>query len=635
MSHRRPRVSDRGSQRLTRRSMMVAGDDAFSYALRTAYLHYLLQPRPRRQVAAPQPPPAAAAHVNRISTGSFQDLVADFSRTHRDPKSIRFPKHFLPVLKERIQLVLMGQDRQVEYKDAAVKRTFGSFYSAFVEPRYYENTAKSRRPEDLLLIFYTHATKELRQIKQDDSWKPLVDRHVALFVRLMSIIIKEQGWASNNPELTARLATLEKKLLRHDENLAEDSATGAGGRGSSSGTVLGPPEPLSYRVSDMPMVKTVARVFNVPLDSCQQDIDKNRSVWTEKAAFQDMKAYMSNLSLNTGDTLRSTDFDLDAAYDQWSKAEKSEVSELILVMGRAHQELLVGSSAPPPVRSPRPGSTYDGGVYRAPSDGSRTSMYDPHPSSIYGGGGAGSLDVNGLSLEDGDGPYVYIPPDPRVFYKHVVSRCITADINDPDIELEPIDIPDSDEPVLLLAKSSLELLAQCALRWRLPKFSWMVLFLDALRLKFQQGEVDLATLDSAFLYFEKEAGRDPIAWTLADQSTYRQLLASVHDFVLRELYDVLQYAYDKKAKPIGPVMWVLDRHIYSNELFTMPDMSEYVAQLKEGLRTRAGEILQEMYQDEISRNREALDPLNVVTLVQNVIKLAEKVSKRFKKPVLG
>jgi hypothetical protein len=238
-------------------------------------------------------------------------------------------------------------------------------------------------------------------------------------------------------------------------------------------------------------------------------------------------------------------------------------------------------------------------------------------------------------MEDEDTPYVYVPPDPRIFYRHVVSRCLTADYNDSEIELEPIDIPGSDDPVLLLSKSSFELLEQCSLRWRVPKFSRMVLFLDALRMKYQEGEVDLSTLDAAFMFFDKMVESNWVAWSLADQNTYRQLLSSVHDFILRELYDILQHAYDKKAKPIGQVMWVLDQHIYNNELFTRGNMDDYVQQMKEGLKKRAEQVLEEMYEEEILRNSKTLDPLNVVNLVQNVIKLAEKVSKRFREPVLG
>jgi len=53
--------------------------------------------------------------------------------------------------------------------------------------------------------------------------KPMVDRHLALFVRLLSLILKDNGWATERPELATRLATLERKLLKHDEDLAGDN----------------------------------------------------------------------------------------------------------------------------------------------------------------------------------------------------------------------------------------------------------------------------------------------------------------------------------------------------------------------------------------------------------------------------
>lgn len=601
---------------------MSTGDDAYSFALRTAYLNYLLQPRPRRQVPAPVP----AQNMNRMSTINVQDLVADFSRglTQRDAtKSIRLPKDFLPLLRKRIESVVVGRDPQVEYRDVAVKRTFGSFYSAFVEPRYYETTSKSRRPEDLLLIFYTHATKELQTLRPED-WKALVDRHVALFVRLMSIIIREHGWASSNPELTTRLATLEKKLLRHDENLAEDAGTNS--RRQSTATVLGPPDPLSYDVSDMPMVKTVARVFNVPLSACQDDINKNKGVWTEKAAFQDMKLYMNNLSSGAGGTLRSDDFDLDEAYEAWKKAEKAEVSEFILLLGRTHQELLQSPLTATASHSRM--STYGVPVSH------RASIHDAPPSSSFG---SLSLDSNGSGVEDQE-LYAYIPNDARGCYRHVTSRCLTADLNDPDTEFEPIDIPGSDEPVRLMSKASMDLVSQCALRWRLPKHSRMVLFLDALRTKYQEGEVGLPMLEHGFMYFDKELlDSHWTTWTIPDQNLYNQMLSTIHDFILRELYDILQHSYDKKAIPIGPVMWVLDRYIYNNEQFTQPNMDGYYEQLKEGLKTRATEVLQEIVYEEITvkRETERLDPLHVINLTQRVTKLGERIQKRFKEPIMG
>ena len=47
-----------------------------------------------------------------------------------------------------------------------------------------------------------------------------VDRHLALFVRLLSLILKDNSGTTERPELATRLATLEKKLLKHDDDLA-------------------------------------------------------------------------------------------------------------------------------------------------------------------------------------------------------------------------------------------------------------------------------------------------------------------------------------------------------------------------------------------------------------------------------
>lgn len=578
--------------------MIVTGDDAFSHALRTVYLHYLLQPRPRRQIpVSPHPLPAR-------QTTSLEDLMRDFSHSHKDPKSIRFPKDFLPILQKRLEAVWMGRDSNVEYKDAVVKRSFASFYTAFKEPHFYDGVAKSRRPEDLILIFYSCSTRELQRIKQDDSWKPLVDRHVALFVRLMSSIIKQQGWSNGHTELAVRLVNLEKKLLRHEDNLAEEGST-------SGGTTLGPPEPLSYKVDDMPMLKILSKVFNISLEACQQDIDTNKSVWTENEALQDLKAYNSNLNLNTSRTLQRTDFSSDEAYEAWNKAEKSELSKLMLAIIQLNpRELTKATSGHPRNRA----SVYD------------PFMFNNSPADMD------AIGLSGSSVVDNDASYIYIPPDPRLFYRHVLDRCLMYDLNDPN--LLPMEVPGLDEPIQLLSKSSLDLLDQCALRWRIPKFTRMIVFLDAIRVKYQEAELDLSTLDSAFLYFNHEIGSGWTAWTTLDQTTYRNMLSSVHDGVLRELYDILQHAYDPKATPIGRAMWVLDQHIYSNDLFTPGNVEEFIEQLKEGLRTNAKQRLLGLL-EKLPQESDQLDAIHLVELSREIVKIAEKISKRFKEPIMG
>lgn len=136
----------------------------------------------------------------------------------------------------------------------------------------------------------------------------MVDRHVALFVRLISNSLKDHGNDKDRPELMVRLATLEKKLLTNDQDLFIDKGDGQGG---STIEVIAP---LSTDVKDMGMVQTVAKIFGLRNSQVQSDIDANAKLWTEEAALMDLKAYQHCLDSNTKRTLRSDDFDLDEGY---------------------------------------------------------------------------------------------------------------------------------------------------------------------------------------------------------------------------------------------------------------------------------------------------------------------------------
>lgn len=151
----------------------------------------------------------------------------------RDSKSTKLPHGFMADLERRLSGVLTGKEKRPEYNDAAIKRTFAVFYTAFTEQHFRRQMEKDRRVEDLVLIFFSSATKELQKGKapSDDSWKLMVDRHVAMFVRLLSATLKDHEGVRDRPELSSRLATLESKLLKHDQDLAAASqrAGGAGG----------------------------------------------------------------------------------------------------------------------------------------------------------------------------------------------------------------------------------------------------------------------------------------------------------------------------------------------------------------------------------------------------------------------
>lgn len=615
----RSSVNSRRVQSLQPTRRLVEDQDAYSFVLRTAYLSHLLQPKARRTQQVTQAPKP----ISRSST-SIQDLVKDFSLI-RDSKSTRFPHGFTAELDKRITGVLVGKERMPEYNDALVKRTFATFLNEFKNPTFRKSMEKDRRVEDLLLIFFSKATSELQKGKtsDDDAWKLMVDRHVALFVRLISSTLKKDDWARDRPELTSRLQTLESKLLVHAQDLTSAS------QGSNS-TTIEVEVPRSSEVKDMPLVLFTANIFNASYDKIQADIDSNKAIWTEQAAVQDLKLYQMHLSLNSSRTLNSQDFQSEDAFEAWRKAEVQELSQLMLAIIQANPELAKSTTGTAAMKSP-PVTSND--------DGDSSYVADQ------------SFDMSTLSLNNSprdsvsdDTAFTFIPSDPRIYYRAVLKKALNNDIHQ-DEEADGADGPD----IQLLSKRSIDVLNELALRWRIPQSSRMALFLDVIREKFDRQDITLETLDAAFMYTKtppteaKKANRmsqitpstifDPTRWTIADYSLHQQSLSSIHDALLRELFELLQHCYEPKPPSIGPAMYILENHIYDDPLFskTPEDLDEFTVALQDALKQRAQDAYNGMLSKHVPEDAESWEFYHVIQLGKAVVTLADKIQKRYRK----
>ncbi|EEF22011.1 conserved hypothetical protein, partial [Ricinus communis] len=130
---------------------IVEHDEARSFALRSAYLHYLLQPKAKRKQYVPAPKPAARSHT------SVGQLVQEYASG--SASGLKLPHSFSGTVLERVSGVLTGSERLPGYNDAAVKRTFAEAYTAFSERSFRKTIDKERKLEPLILIFYSSATK--------------------------------------------------------------------------------------------------------------------------------------------------------------------------------------------------------------------------------------------------------------------------------------------------------------------------------------------------------------------------------------------------------------------------------------------------------------------------------------------
>jgi hypothetical protein len=626
------RNRSREGSRTRRKS--VSYNDAYLYALRVAYLSYLLQPRSKRKRHVSKP-----SIQRNDTTTSFNELIRDFSAVS-NPKSAKLPHGFVKELEKRLQGMLMGKERRQEYQDPVVKRSFAIYLNALSEPGYKKRMEESRRAEDLVLIFFSNATKELQKGKQpgDDSVKRMVDRHVALFVRLLSIILKDHNWSQERPELASRLSTLEKKLLKHDEDLTTQA--------NGASTLVEEVVPLSYEVRDMPLVQVVGRVFGLRNTMMQSDIDKHRPQWTEKAALQDLKTYQTHLNMGTRRTLSADDFDTHQAYENWKKSETPDLSKMMVAIMQINPELAKSTAGGgmPKFDASHTSSSSDtaySDMGRVLSQSSDAPFEMPDISSLS------MMDASDQRNDDADQIYTFIPPDPRSVFRFILLQALTYDLNDRNTSEDGVAPP----PTQLLSKQSTDLLNEIALRWRIPKFTRSVLFLDVVKEKFCEQGLTLDMLDGAFNFVKEpppeetknkreslvltSAFSDRNMWTLADFSLMRKVLSDIYNSLLRDLYEVIMSSYDDKAQlaRLGAVMTIIDDHIRGDPSFSQndQDFESFKGQAIDGLENKAREVYGTSLEKQLPQEPEKWEFYHVQQLAKSVLKLAEKIQKRFKR----
>jgi hypothetical protein len=618
------------------RRKSISGNDAYLYALRVAYLAYLLQPRVTRKRHVETKP---AIHRTGTSN-SFHDLMNDFTVV-RDSKSTRFPHDFIKELEKRLQGILMGKEKRPEYQDPLVKRIFAIFLNTLSDPSFKKRMEADRRAEDLVLIFFSNATKELQKGKPqgDDGVKRMVDRHVALFVRLLSLILKDKDWAKDKPDLASRLQTLESKLLKHDEDLASIQTNG-------QTTLVEEVVPLSHEVKDMPLVQVVGQIFGLSYTMMQSDITKHKDLWTPKAALQDLKTYQQHLNLGTSLTLNASDFDTREAHETWKKTEGPDLSQLMLAIMQSNPELAKstpGGALPKFNAQPTAGSPTDSKyaeLSRALSQNVDSSSYVLDlPADLS----ALDLDSADSAQRNGDAAqlYTFIPPDPRSMFRFIMLQALSHDLNDKTNDAAGGQ---------LFSKKTTELLNEIALRWRIPKFTRIVLFLDVVREKYVEQVISLEMLDAAFRYVKdppeesknkraslvmSSALYDRYNWTIADFALMGKIVSALHETLLRDVFETIMTAYADKAQlpKLGMILAFLDEHLRNDPNFTQsPDESEaFRNAVIDGLASEARRMYATLLDRELPREDNKWEFYHVQQVAKAVLKLAEKVQKRFRK----
>jgi hypothetical protein len=235
-------------------------------------------------------------------------------------------------------------------------------------------------------------------------------------------------------------------------------------------------------------------------------------------------------NLNAGSPFpgRREDFQSEAAFQHWRTLETSHLSQLMVVMVQFNPEL--AKSTPGDLGSlqqssnARPTSVYSvSGIHKdstyhpggrnhsVSSKNSRLSVFSP-----------GDLEGVAEDLDaDEDLPlghhYTFIPPNPKKFYKRLLELCLIADL---EAMLSP-NVGDEDEVSLgILTEAHIELINECALRWRIGQPYRVSCFLELIRQFYERNEVPIECIPEALANVKKvRQETDLDKWPIQDVGT--------------------------------------------------------------------------------------------------------------------
>ena len=234
-------------------------------------------------------------------------------------------------------------------------------------------------------------------------------------------------------------------------------------------------------------------------------------------------------NLNAGSPFpgRREDFQSDAAFQHWRTLETSHLSQLMVVMVQFNPELAKSTPGDfgclQQTSNARPTSVYSvSGNNRdtAPKSGGRNPSVSSR-NSVLGTFSPRDLEEVAEDLDaDEDLPlghhYTYIPPNPKKFYKRLLELCLIADL---EAMLSP-NVGDEDEVSLgILTEAHIELINECALRWRIGQPYRVSCFLELMRQFYERNEVPIECIPEALSNVKKvQQDLDFEKWPMQDVS---------------------------------------------------------------------------------------------------------------------
>ncbi|KAG8934303.1 hypothetical protein FRC01_003816 [Tulasnella sp. 417] len=614
----------------------MTDEDVYQYSLRVSYLTFLLTPKIPESVGGVDGGRNAerdreSFHTSRL-TGAISSSLNSVTDLFRDPsghRGAKFPEKLFKVLDLKMQNIAMGKDPQ--YNDQYTRRVIAVFWGslkAAEKPSSREPSSSSwrqikenRKIEELILFFVTTATQALRKdlTLSGDGWKHELDTQTSHFVLILRDCLR--GISHVPPEIMSRLELYATRLA---EGMQNPSTPAAGGRGvSTSNMSAGASDAAratSGTVDDMPLVNVVGKLFEKTKKELQSDLSVIRQFCSEKSALNDLKTCLKNINADMPFPGRREDFDTEDAFHRWRTQELAHLSQLMLAMIRLKPDLAKTMPSESATRYPQPQRPLSVSLMPAGSEPS------PNIGSIISDGDGITSDDE---IEVGQ-KFTYIPPNPKKAYKRLVELCLERDLE------AMVHLPEDQEVSLtILSHQHLDLLNECALRWRISHSYRVTCFLDVIRYKYERDEVPIECIPEGLQMVEKAMHDVPAeSWSRFDMDYVSTVYGGLFNVFLGALYEALEDITKLKPEKIAPYVQVLEA-VQESGL-----VERYKADIDARLNDLADRVRVQAVHQYTDKNYELMsnpDPnraLPLLHLTDHLEKQAKLLDKRFPKPIL-
>lgn len=569
-----------------------------------------------------------------MSLGGLADMVRDVSGSS---KTVRFPEKLLKRLGERLEQIAMGRDPH--YRDQSLRQTIGVFYGTFKEASFQKQMKENRKIEELILIFVTTAQGALRRRMDGDSWKEELNKQVATFVRIIRECLRSIHGVSR--ELLDRLEGYSSKLSPAPIPLGQQASASASANGataapahddsrrgstaSSLATVnAGTSLTAANTLLDIPMIRTVGTLFRVEQDQLIKDIEFVRKTCTEANAMIDLKHCIKNINLQAAWPGRKEDFDTEEGFQLWRSTELQSLSQIMMQMCKANPDLLKSTPSDPV------GVT--GGAQSVPGE-------IGHAAEMEAGSPDAEAIADSIDAEEEAtfGNFTFIPPDPKAYYRRALELCI-------DYDLEQIRIQPEEEEVSLsiLSPAHVDLLLECALRWRIMPTYRAVCNLDVLKYKYDRGEVPLDCISESLSVVDRAmAERSLELWPKADRRLLFTSAAALFDSCIRLIHEAFQDLHNVEVEEVQPFVSLVEElhgaglvRTDADPSGSVVDLDGYAEDLKDRIRILAIHEYTAKTTDIFSQQIDN-EVLPLLELLEWIEKGAKRMDKKYPEPLLG